>query len=250
LAAREPTAFQALPSTRLIPKLALSEDLRQRLKQIASEAYSRRHGDSKPEHIAVIMAPGKARRAAEFYVSEKEFESDLPTLRNALRDGDLRKSVERLSSNVVSDTLPPIAQMRQLFCYGDPTSNGLEDGSSKEIKHRYEREKIWDTRFSAKRLVEHLAQWKSLMDELHRRAGKGRTPITAERVFVSALATYWTRELGCSVAGTYAYSVEAKQGRDFVLFVEAAAEIIPDQYRPSTWDHAIRAIRSSRKPGR
>jgi hypothetical protein len=136
--------------------------------------------------------------------------------------------------------------MRRLFCYGDPNSNGLEDGGSVQIKQRQEREDLWDAKFSAARLGALLEQWQSLMDELHKRTGAGRTPILAARGFVSALATYWTDELGCDVdgAGASTYSVRAKQARDFVSFVSAAAEIIPEEYRPPAWRHAIRAIRS------
>ena len=245
-AQKKPTGFQVLPSARVIPGLTVSKDLADRLTQMASTAYRRSHADFELKPIAVIMAPVRARCAAESYISEKEFETNLPTFRKTLRDGGLRKAINILRDNLGSDALPPFAQMRRLFCYGDPTSNGLEDGSSEQIKQRQEREDLWDAKFSAARLVEFLGQWQLLMDELHRRTGEGRTPIMAERGFVSALAMYWTDELGCNVdgAGASPYSAEAKQARDFVSFVCAAAEIIPEEYRPRTWRHAIRAIRS------
>ena len=246
MAAWKPTVSQVLPSKRIIPKLTVSEDLKNDLTKIASEAYRYRHGDFDTKPIAVIMAPVAARCAAEHYVSEKEFETDLPTFRNELRYGGLRKAIDTLRSGLRSDTLPPFNQMRSLFCYGDPNSNGLEDGSSEQIKQRQEREDLWDAKFSAARLGEFLEQWQLLMDELHRRTGEGRTPVMAERQFVSALAMYWTRELACKIAGAGAssYSVEAKQARAFAKFVRAAAKIIPKEYQPHAWSHAIRAIRS------
>jgi hypothetical protein len=246
MAGQKPTVSQVLPSVRIIPRLTVSDDLGNRLTELALTAYRRSHRNADQEPLAVIIAPVKACSAAQFYVSEKEFETDLPTFRKALRDGELRKAINTLRDNLKSDALPPFAQMRSLFCYGNANSNGLEDVSSQEITQRQEREDLWDAKFSAARLEELLGQWQLLMDEIHRRTGAGRTPITAECTFVRALATYWTDELGCKVdgAGVSAYSAEAKQARDFVSFVRSAAEIIPEAYRQPTWDHAIRAVRS------
>jgi hypothetical protein len=183
MAARKPTVSQVLPSARIIPKLTVSEDLKSRLTEMASKAYRRMHGDFDMETFAVSMAPIRAQSAAQHYVSEKEFEMELPTFRRVLRDGDLRKAIDALSGVLGSDTLPPFAQMRSLFCYGDPCSNDLEDASSEQTKQRQRREDLWDPKFSAARLGELLGQWQSLMNELRRLAGSGRTPIVAKCTF-------------------------------------------------------------------
>jgi hypothetical protein len=249
---RKPTVSQVLPSARIIPRIIVPDNLKGRLTEMASQAYGRYHRDSDTnsdtEPFAVSMAPVRVQSAVEFYVSEKEFEMKLPAFRKMLRDGDLRKATNALSRALgSSDTLPPFAQMRSLFCYVDPNSNGLEYGGPEQIKQRQEREDLWDTRFSAARLGELLGQWQSLMDQLHRLTGAGRTPIMAERGFVSALARYWTGELGCKLYSARAHSffkegVEAKQAGAFANFVRAAAEIIPTNYRPTAWDHAIREV--------
>lgn len=240
--------FQVLPSARIVPRLTVPKHCEDRLTIIASDAYRLAHGDpSAPdiEPLAVLFAVVRARSAAQFYVSEKAFESALPAFRKMLRDGELRKAMDTLRENLGTDAEVPFAQMRSLFCYGDPQSNGLQDAIPKEVKQHQEREDLWDAKFSTERFRELLEQWQTLMDELHGLTGVGRTPILAERGFVSALASYWASELECEVAnaGQYAYSPEAKQARNFVSFVHTAAEIIPEEYRPSTWDHAIRAVR-------
>ena len=65
----------------------------------------------------------------------------LPRLRKTLKAVETlstitpRETIERICRLVgtTSDAAPPFAQMRALFCYGDPNSNGLESNDAKEI---------------------------------------------------------------------------------------------------------------------
>lgn len=251
----KPRISQALPSVMIIPRIVLPEEVKVRLTEMALKAYRRYcdYDDSDTEPFAVTMAPVRVQSAVANCVSQKEFEMKLPAFRKALHGGDLRRAINTLGRVLVSDTQPPFPQMRALFCFGDPNSNGLENGSSEQIKQRHAREDLWDTKFSAASLGELIERWQSLMNELHEAAGAGRSKIIAERNFVRALATYWKEEIGCNLYSARSHTyfekrVKAKQTGAFANFVRAAVEIIPTNYQPAAaWDHAIREVINAMK---
>jgi hypothetical protein len=88
------------------------------------------------------------------------------------------------------------------------------------------------------------------MTDLEARAGKQKSPVTAEENFVAALAGYWQRELCAPLANSRGLprkgdtsSKPNRQKGAFAEFVRTAAKIIPDQYRRHvSWDHAIKKI--------
>jgi hypothetical protein len=84
------------------------------------------------------------------------------------------------------------------------------------------------------------------MNTLLPMTGTGRTEVVAERAFVRSLARYWTEELGARLRisrgdGGYGEKSSEQSGL-FPDFVHAAAEIIPPEYRPVSWDHTVREI--------
>jgi hypothetical protein len=75
------------------------------------------------------MAPVRAQAAAEHYVSEKAFQTSLPEFRRMIsgkNKASLRHAVEQLKGHLATGAVPPFAQMRSAYCYGDPNFNGLE----------------------------------------------------------------------------------------------------------------------------
>jgi hypothetical protein len=135
--------------------------LEDQLTDLASKAYKLQHGkfDEEPfeepfpfaEPFSVMVAPVRAREAARLYVSEKEFETKLPDFRKCLKavqklqTQDLRTAISRFCKLVgaATDEEPPFAQMRALFCYGDPRSHGFEQTEADTIKRQCDREDIW-----------------------------------------------------------------------------------------------------------
>jgi hypothetical protein len=248
---------------RLVDERKAWED---RLTDLAAKAHQRRHGPFEEEPLSVMFAPVRARRAIEFYISEKAYETGLPHLRKILKAAN-KFSTKAPSEAIVrfcrlagttSDAVPPFAQMRALFCYGDPSSNGLESNDADEIRRHQEREDIWTaslspavllngiTKVGQEALGEALAQWLALTRELHEMTGKGRSPIAAEINFVAALAHYWRHEvkavMGNSRSKNYCSDEPWRQRGLFADFVRASAELIPPEYRPHSWDRAIRSV--------
>jgi hypothetical protein len=141
------------------------------------------------------------------------------------------KAVNKLSTNVPreasikfcklvgteSDALPPFVQMRALFCYGDPHSNGLETDDVGEIRRQREREDTWTSSLCPTVVLDPLAedetqeialrQWLVLASELQRMLGSWRSPIAAEVHFVAALAYYWQHELGAVLGNSREHKV-------------------------------------------
>ena len=161
--------------------------------QTASKAFRRRNGHFHETPFPVIFAPVRAVVAAELYVSSKEFETKLPRFREMLKAGLRADGLDDLleafciSEDAVSDAIPPFPQMRSLFCYGDPNSNGLEETANPQrLSQQFEREDFWSAALSPKRQPENpellpnaLTDWRLLIADLHAATGKGRTPIEA-----------------------------------------------------------------------
>ena len=112
------------------------EKREQHLIGLAANAYRRVHGATEIQPLEVTFAPVRARRAVEIYLSDKAFETALPHLRRMLKAFlaapavDAHRTIERFTHLVgsSSDIVPPFAQMRALYCYGDPSFNGFGDG--------------------------------------------------------------------------------------------------------------------------
>ena len=276
--------LQVLPSYRLIADLRaaetdlrLSAEARQRLIDerekreqhligLAANAYRRVHGATEIQPLEVTFAPVRARRAVEIYLSDKAFETALPHLRRMLKAFlaapavDAHRTIERFTHLVgsSSDIVPPFAQMRALYCYGDPSFNGLETEDGETIRLQCEREKRWATTLSPSVLLEHkfgqpeipieaaLGEWLSLARQLLTITGTGRSPIVAEINFVAALAHYWRYELQAVLANSRSKNHCAdepwQQRGLFADFVRASAEMIPLEYRTSSWERAIRGV--------
>jgi len=256
---------QALPNARAIPKLIVPGEWRDRLINLASKAYRRQHSRFESEPFSVMFAPVRALDAVRFYISEKEYETKLPSFRKTLKAAKTlstktpRETIEGICdlAGTTSDAAPPFAQMRALFCYGDPHSNGLDSDDADEIGRQCEREAIWDATLSPAVLLngdirqealrKALRQWLALMQKLHGMTGRGRSPIAAEINFVATLAHYWRYELkavlGNSRSENYDHAEPRRQRGIFADFVRLSAEMIPPEYRPtSDWDHAIRCV--------
>ena len=101
----------------------------------------------------------RAQEAAEWYVAAKHFETALPEFRQAVKT--LRKAVGGLVALLPdTDDNPPFAQMRALYCYGDPTANGNKAGTEME-----QREDHWDERLSPMAVKTALVRWQQLIDD-------------------------------------------------------------------------------------
>lgn len=266
---------QALPSTRMIPNLRVRSDADQaskdarrewenRISDLAGNAYRRKHGPFEQEPLSVILAPSHSQRAAEFYISEKVYDAGLPQLRKILKAGKSLsqkapwEAVARFCelAGTTSDEFPPFAQMRALFCYGDPSSNGLEENDPDKVRDQLEREGIWESTLSPTVILSESADeetvsrswscWFDLIKKIHERTGRGRSPIAAEVKFVGELAHYWRHELqaplGNSRAQDYHSNEPAQQRGLFADFVRMSAEVIPPEYRPRSWERAIRNV--------
>jgi len=108
----------------------------------------------------------------------------------------------------------------------------------------------WRNKLNPAMVRRALERWLELMAELSNKTGRGRSPITAEKNFVRVLAHYWKKELGASLGNSRGYANREKEFEQkglFADFVRKAGEIIPEKYRPKSWDHAIRAITASKK---
>ena len=235
---------QVLPRIREIPRLTLSEEDSEGLQAIASRAFHQNKGECEHEPLAVIEAPIKALAAAENYVADKLSQTELPQFRKMLRAGDLRKALETLSR--CPDAFPPLAQLRALYCFGDPSFNGLETEDAGQLKKQFEREDSWRVGWNF------LAELSKLMDRLEELARGTRPSKAAERTFVSTLACYWTNELELAlgnsrVGGPPGANVETGL---FADFVRKAATLIPRQYLRDVvgWDHIIRSVRKEKTP--
>jgi hypothetical protein len=256
---------QILPSVRDSQHLELSDDIANALIEMASTATMPADlpPEQRQESLAAIFAPNKARQAAEFYVSEKRHEIKLPDFRkmvNRKSKGSLAALVAELASRLDNDSTPPFAQMRSLFCTGDPTTDGFDKSSDGEddepVTHETDEaydtssdpEDEWSATYSPAVVKAALDRWLELLDGLYVHAGggaaPGRSPNEAENKFVDLLASYWQSELKLPLSsgrGVQPGSDDHDQQGPFANFVRKAAEIIPEQYRPYSWDRAIRS---------
>ena len=139
---------------------------------------------------------------------------------------------------------PPLAQMRNLYCYGDAELNGNNSRDTPdELAAKKLREDRWAAQYSARAVRSALEQWKTLFLELKDLAGNRKPPITAEKNFVKALSSYWKGELGARL-GSSRHDNGGPNGQQglFAKFVRKAAEGIPEGFGIPSWDHAIREI--------
>ena len=244
---------QVLPNARIIPRikfLSRSElkngevatdknvhpDIDDKLFDIALKAYAKANNkpvayyDDKDKPLAVIFAPERALDAANHFVSEKAFETSLPDFRRLIADtgkASLKRAIVGLLKKMPTDVSPPFPQMRDL-------------AGARE----------WRNKLNPAMVRRALERWLELMGELSNKTGRGRSPITAEKNFVRVLAHYWKKELGASLGNSRGYANREKEFEQkglFADFVRTAAQIIPEKYRPKSWDHAIRAITASKK---
>lgn len=240
---------QVLPGIRMLPQLKVSEELASELIDIAGRAYrlanSYACGDANA--LAAIFAPARAQQAAEFFVSEKHYETSVPNFRSILagkgKDGQLRRMVSKLSDFLDgADYQVPFVQLRALYCYGDPQSNGNAFKGAEELEEQNRRISEWAEEFSPSAIRAALIKWSELMDEcLVQTRAAGAPEKTAERNFVAHLGGYWRSELKARPGNSRAESAEGyRQTGLFAEFVRTAAKIIPMEYRPDSFEHAIR----------
>lgn len=260
---RKPKLAQILPSIRFGPTLTVDRKLATALIEIVDLALVKNKtperamaknvnlensfGQSGNHDISLhALAPGRALRAAEFFVSSKEHEIPLPAFRQMLdrrEKGSLPAVAAQLLGLLKNDVQPPFAQMRRLFLSKDPTENDFDKTEADDGP-----ENVWMAQYSPEVMKSHLTQWLRLMDELYRRAGGGSSapgpsPIEAEVAFVGWLVGYWQGELGLPLSsgrGDPPDGNKHDQQGLFAHFVRTAAEIIPPEFRPHSWDHAIR----------
>jgi hypothetical protein len=258
-----------LPTVRVTTRLEVEEGLAAQLIKIVEAALARNgklSADPAGKNVfAAVYAPGKAQAAAEYYVSAKQTETPLPEFRKMLDRGERGSfafAVDQLLERIESDNHAPFAQMRALYCDKNPGVDGLaeateDDGDDLEAPEpddpeydddSAEKERLWRANYSAEAMKDILSEWLRLMEELHKRAGgglssPGPSPKGAEVVFVGWLVGYWHGELGLpliSGRGTPADDNNHDQQGAFADFVRTAAEIIPPDLRPYSWDNAIR----------
>jgi hypothetical protein len=261
---------QILPAARRMPKLPIETAWASALTDLVvkamvangmAESATVELGD---EPIASLFAPVRAQFAAEFYASAKLNQTSLPNFRKMVDRGkkdSLTAAVDRLLSLIQHDSQPPFPQMEALYCNADPAVDGLdrsggyvekpdEDATTDDYDDdQSEPVGIWRERFSPAKLRTILTTWLDLTDQLSKRAGNGpapgRSPIEPEIMFVSMLAAYWSGELRLPVSsgrGAPAPSNDHDQQGLFANFVRICAEIIPEDLRPRSWDHAIRIV--------
>jgi hypothetical protein len=258
--AKKPKISQVLPSIRRLPRVKIDRALAEQIDQIVSRAQktNKLSEGEDSEILAAAFAVTRVETAIGHFVSEKAHEIDLPSFREMVSVGN-RASVARAMNNLVDllnggDNVPPFAQMRALYCYGDPASNGNEStDSNKILAEQQEREDQWDERLSVDVLRESLGRWLALVNELREYAGKARSPVAARLSFVRSLASYWTEELKAPLGSSRNETKSVKPGGKanqhgqrglFAQFVHKAAEGIPQEFRrgEENWDHAIREI--------
>ena len=247
---------QVLPDSRIIPRIMflsrrelengqvatdknVHPDIADKLSELALRAYASARNktvafyEDKDEPIAVILAPTCALNAANHFVSEKEFETPLPNFRNVVANkgkSSLKEAITKLLDKMPPDGSPPFPQMRKLAG-----------------------QREWQVKLNPTIVREALRRWLELMDQLSAMVGRGRSPITAEVKFVGALAHYWTEELGATLGNSRSWANRPKEFEQkglFASFVRKAGEIIPKNYRPTSWDHAIRSIAEKTKKKR
>jgi len=211
------------------------------------------------------------------FIGKTDFEIPLLKLQKLVEpDSRLAKSIRRLIERLPRDESAPFAQMRSLYCYGDTESEGLDGDDPKEQIPPGEesttflqmpsdgansgwpnclaeqRKFIWETRLSTPAVKTVLAQWLILLGEIHKRAGKGRSPISVQFGFVRTLAAYWTFELKAPFGSSRNAESSPKPGggRDewgqrglFAQFVHKVAEGIPGKFaKHLNWDAALREV--------
>jgi hypothetical protein len=258
---------QILPAVRHMPKLPIEATWASALTDLVvkamvangmAESATVELGD---EPIASLFAPVRAQFAAEFYVSAKQNEMSLPNFRKIVdrnKKGSLAAAAAHLLSLLEDDSRPPFPQMEALYCNADPAVDGfdrsggyVEEPNEDVTTNDYDDDQsepveIWRERFSPAKLKTILTTWLDLTDQLSKRAGNGsapgRSPIEAEMMFVSMLAAYWSGELKLPVTSGRAASIRNDHDQQglFAEFVRICAEIIPADFRPLSWDHAIR----------
>jgi hypothetical protein len=261
---------QILPAARYLPKLPIEPAWAAALTDlvlkamIANGLVDKAALELGEEPLASLFVPSRAQRAAEFYVSAKRNETSLPSFRRMVdrkKKGSLAAAVVTLNDWLQDGNNPPFPQMEALFSTSDPTVDGLDqslgiieepEATQHEEDGVYDDDSnelggIWREKYSPQIVKAALAEWLPLLDELHRRAGggsaPGRSPIEAEITFVSMLAASWNGELDLPLSsgrGTPADENTHDEQGSFSEYVRKAAEIIPADLRPHSWDHAIR----------
>lgn len=238
---------------RKIPRLKIPSDLAGVLGDIAVRAATlRKNRPLDSESEAAIFLHGTAglqvENAINHFLSQRAYELPLAELRKKTApSSDLVASINSILGQLAAEDIPPFEQMRALYCYGDPDSDGLDTDERKK-------ESIWDRQLSPSALAASLRQWLELLGELYKRAGKGRQPITAQIDFVRELANWWRQEvkadvtasLGSSRADYTTPQPQKSQRGLFAQFIQTAAEGIPGNEGLS-WDRAIRQISEEKR---
>jgi hypothetical protein len=143
---------------RKIPRLKINNDLAGVLGDIAVRAATlRRNRPLDPDSDTAILlhaAAGlQAENAINHFLSQRAHELSLPELRKATGPGSgLVSSINSLLKQLTEDDVPPFEQMRALYCYGDPDSDGLDTDERKK-------ESMWDRQLSPSALATSLRQW-------------------------------------------------------------------------------------------
>jgi hypothetical protein len=247
-----PTSGQRLthasPSASIIPNLPVGEDVAARIRQLVFRSLGVGRKDEAQDAVAA------ARSAAAWYVNAKVYDVGMPGFRRMIlpAKGGLRDAVQALMDKLPSTSAPvPFAQLRSLFCYGDPEANGNEeepfedltaDQRQHALKEQFAREDEWDQKFQPIVVKRALEQWLSLMDELSDHIPPTKVPKSAELNFVSGLHSFWTKRLNLPAENTRTNGV---QSGAFADFVRIAAEIIPADVVPDrqeNWDHQLRQV--------
>jgi hypothetical protein len=233
---------------RLIPRTRIPDDLAGKLGDVAVRAATlRKNTPLDPESdAATFLHAGAALivdKAINHFLSQKAHGLPSAVLRKETgRSSALVVAIKTLLKQLSAGDVPPFEQMRALYCYGDPDSDGLNADERKN-------ETVWDRQLSPSALVASLGQWLELLGKLHKLAGKGRQPITAQRDFVRELADWWRREVLTDMTASIGSSRgvpeqlrETARGERgfFATFVKTASEGIPG--RSLSWDQAIREI--------
>jgi hypothetical protein len=247
-----------LRRNRVVPRRTISNKLAADISAIAKQAFLRAN-QSRKEDLEFITekelwiegtAPLVAQNAIIHFMEEAEFEIPPPEFRELVKaDSPLAKSIQKLIERLPGDDSAPFADMRSLYCYGVAESDGLDDDDESADG----REDIWDTRFGPAAVKAVLVQWLHLMGALHRQAGKGRSPASAQFGFVGTLAAYWTDELKVPFGSSRNEMMASQRlgghlGRHgqwgpFSEFVHKAAEGIPEKFgKHLIWDTAIREV--------
>ena len=158
----------------------------------------------------------------------------------------------------VSSDRPPFAQMKNLFCSGDPAFLGDEETileilpdaeANLRLEGIWQKEDEWDEAYSPNVVLPILRQWLYLLGELQHFLPPTKVPKDAERDFVASLLEFWRETLGLMAKNT---RINGRQSGAFADFVRLAAEIIPQAHvpgKPKTWDNQIRLVLEGDNPG-